>query len=105
MARSFGNGQGGKSLQDRELGAEVRQLTLQECRKYLKRGKGKMYEAVLLKLAGQVLPRLNEHTGEGGKDLFPEPIGKYVLETNNSNKEDRPFAQPNPNTTVGNSGG
>ena len=69
MATVNGTGQVGKSFQDRELAAEVRNLTLKECKKYLEKKKGKMYEAVLLKLAGQVLPRLNEHTGEDGAEL------------------------------------
>ena len=62
-------GQGGKSFQDRELAARVRTLTLHECEKALLKGKGKLYEAVLLKLAGTVLPRLNEVTGEDGRPL------------------------------------
>lgn len=56
----------GKSHQDIELAARVRSLTLNECEKQLKKGKGKLYEAVLLKLAGTVLPRLNEVTGKDG---------------------------------------
>lgn len=67
MARKgSGTGQGGKSFQDRELAASVRTLALTEIERVLKRRKGKLYEAVLIKLAGSVLPRLNEHTGENG---------------------------------------
>ena len=65
-----GIGQGGVDMDKRDLANEARSLTLKECIKYLKRGKGKMYEAVLLKLAGQVLPRLTEHTGEDGKPII-----------------------------------
>lgn len=66
MANGNGTGQGGKSFQDRELAARVRTLTLNNCEKALKKGKGKLYEAVLLRLAGSVLPRLNEHSGADG---------------------------------------
>lgn len=69
MARQgSGTGQGGKSMQDRELAARVRTLALTEIEKALKNKKNKrLYEAVLIKLAGTVLPRLNEHSGpEGG---------------------------------------
>lgn len=69
MATRNGTGQGGKSFQDRELAARVRTLTLQECEKALLKKKGKLYEAVLLKLAASVLPRLNEHTGADGAPL------------------------------------
>ena len=62
-------GRGGKSFQDRDLAAKVRTLTMQECLKALNKKKGKLYEAVLLKLAGTVLPRLNEHTGADGEPL------------------------------------
>lgn len=79
-----GTGQGGKSMQDRELAARVRTLTLQECEKALLKKKGKLYEAVLLKLAGSVLPRLNEHTGGNGENL-PQPI--FNVYANNSNEE------------------
>jgi len=61
-----GTGKGGKTFNDRELAARVRTLTLEECERALKKKKGKLYEAVLLRLAGTVLPRLNEHSGEGG---------------------------------------
>lgn len=69
MATSNGTGKGGKSFQDRELAARVRSLTLAECEKHLKKGKGKLYEQVLLKLASSVLPRLNEHSGADGEPL------------------------------------
>lgn len=56
----------GKNFNDRELAAEVRTLALEEVQKVLRKGKGKLYEAVLIKLAGTVLPRLNELTGKDG---------------------------------------
>lgn len=73
--------QGGKSFQDRELAARVRSLTLLECEKALKNREEdeKLYQAVLLKLAGGVLPRLNEHAGEGGGPVIFE-VAKEVGE-------------------------
>lgn len=78
--QSSGTGQGGKSMQDRELAARVRSLTLEECERQLLKKKGRLYEAVLLRLAGSVLPRLNEHTGEDGGAITFTPIyaGKSV---------------------------
>lgn len=66
---TFGNGKGGKSFQDRELAAEVRNLTLMEAKKVLKKGKGRLYEMLLVKLAGSALPRLNEHSGPEGTPI------------------------------------
>jgi hypothetical protein len=67
-------GTGGKSFQDRELAARVRTLALTEIESILKRKKmDRFKEAVILKLAGTVLPRLNEHTGADGAEL-PAPI-------------------------------
>lgn len=67
---NIGTGRGGKSFQDRELAARVRSLALNEIEKALKNKKNKrLYEAVLIKLAGSVLPRLNEHSGADGGQL------------------------------------
>lgn len=84
---SSGTGQGGKSMQDRELAARVRTLALNEIEKALKNKKNKrLYEAVLIKLAGSVLPRLNEHSGPDGK---PIPIMKLdAIHGNHSDQED-----------------
>lgn len=68
-------GKGGKSLNDRELAARVRTLALKEIERALKNKKNKrLYEAILIRLAGSVLPRLNEHTGADGDELFPAPL-------------------------------
>lgn len=81
---SSGTGKGGKSFQDRETAARLRALTMKECEKHLKKGKGRLYEQVLLKLAGAVLPRLNEHTGEDGDPIIAQIIGmKIVNESDN----------------------
>lgn len=74
---------GGKSLNDRKLAAKVRTLALGEIADLLEMPKVKMksddyelYKAILIKLAGSVLPRLNEHTGEDGEKLFPDELAK-----------------------------
>jgi hypothetical protein len=67
MARqNIGTGKGGKSFQDREQAARVRNLALSEIERILKNPKHKFYGPVVVRLAGSVLPRLNEHTGENG---------------------------------------
>lgn len=89
MAVSNGTGRGGKNFQDRELAARVRTLALEQIEKVLKGKESEFKKAVILRLAGTVLPRLNEHTGEGGKEL-PTPILNInnVIPTNNSDKQD-----------------
>lgn len=58
-------------MQDRELAARVRKLALEEVEKALKNKKNKrLFEAVLLRVAATVLPRLNEHTGEDGDPIM-----------------------------------
>ena len=84
-------GKGGKSFQDREISARVRALALNEIEKVLLKGEGDLYKAVLIKLAGTVLPRLNEHTGGDGDKLFPTPIygGQSIqVQRHNSDEED-----------------
>ena len=59
----------GKSFNDRELAAEVRTLALNQIKAALltKDEKFEAFkQAVILRLAGSVLPRLNELTGENG---------------------------------------
>ena len=81
MAGKFGNknavgNSGGKSLQDRKLAAKVRRLTLKKIEKLLETKEAKMdeetrnlYRAVFIRLAGSILPRLNEHTGDEGEPI------------------------------------
>lgn len=64
---------GGKSLQDRKLSAQVRSLALSKILAILARPVVEMNQAdkelhdqILLKLTGNILPRLNEHSGEDG---------------------------------------
>lgn len=59
-------GQKGKSFNDRELAGEVRTLTLNEIKKALTGTDEDFKKQVILKLAGSILPRLNELTGENG---------------------------------------
>ena len=59
---------------DRKLGAEVRRMTLNKLKDILGDDEHKKYDEkfqreVLLKLATNALPRLNEHTGEDGGPL------------------------------------
>jgi hypothetical protein len=97
MAAAKGNknavgNSGGKSLNDRKLAATVRTLALSEIKKYLEATEEgykdkEMKNAIILKLAPSLLPRLNEHTGEDGKDL-PTPILTVAnVPANNRNKE------------------
>lgn len=62
----------GVNFNDRELAASVRTMTLNECIKWLKKGKGTMYAMVLNNLSRNVLPRLSEVTGEDGKPIIFE---------------------------------
>lgn len=62
----------GKSFQDRQRSARVRNLALDEIEKVLTgevKVEKRFREALILKLAGTVLPRLNEHTGEDGEPI------------------------------------
>jgi len=69
MSDGNGTGKRGKSFNDRVLAAEVRTLALTEIKSILedKKYKDKAFQkAILLKLTGQILPRLNELTGDDG---------------------------------------
>lgn len=81
-------GQGGKTLNDRKLAAEVRTLSLKEMKKVLEDDSedNKDYKKQLvLKLAATVLPRLTEISGPDGGDV-PMPIyGGQSVKTFNEN--------------------
>ncbi len=69
-------GHGNPTVQDRELSKKVRRLTLKTIARILQRPVVKMntdeyelYKAILIKLAGTVLPRLNEISGPDGKPI------------------------------------
>ena len=54
-------------INDKKLAAEVRSLALTEIKEILEQeGMPVLKQQVILKLASTVLPRLNEHSGEGG---------------------------------------
>lgn len=72
---SVGNS-GGKSLNDRKLAAEVRQMTLKKIKRLYEMAPNEMserelqlHDRVFEKLAGSVLPRLTEVTGEDGESF------------------------------------
>ena len=74
MAIRSGTGQGGKSMQDRELAAKVRTQLLEDIysvmigsAKIKRWSKFKM--ALVMKMSNSALPRLNEHTGADGGQL------------------------------------
>lgn len=79
MARKgSGTGQGGKTLQDRKLAARLRKKLLEAIEVSISdkpedikqvRKWGEFKRQMLLKLATNALPRLNEHTGKDGGDI------------------------------------
>lgn len=88
----------GKTFNDLNLAAEVRTLALEKIKEVLSEKEPKdkeFYKAVLLRLAGGVLPRLNEHTGKDGEDLFPKPI----MEISNVPKDNGNSTNNQPITT------
>jgi hypothetical protein len=76
----------------RQLGAEVRDLTLKEIKSILldekneKHGK-EFRQQVILRLAGNVLPRINEVTGEGG-----EPLQIQIIRANDKENTTTPIS-------------
>lgn len=54
---------------DRELGARVRRLTLKKIEAILLGNDEEFKKAVILKLSSSILPRINEHSGEGGEAM------------------------------------
>lgn len=60
----------GKTFQDRELAAQVRTIALERMLEILRKQKPKeLYEQILVKLSGTVLPRLNEVSGPDGEPI------------------------------------
>ena len=93
MSAPFGNknaigNEGGKTKRDRELAARVRDLALKKIADILEMPEVKMkqddydlYKQILVKLAGTVLPRVNEHVGEDG-GIIQLMISKEIAEKN-----------------------
>lgn len=63
------DGKKGKSFNDRVLAGEVRTLTLSEIKKALLGTDEDFKKQVILRLAGSILPRLNELSGPDGAPL------------------------------------
>ena len=61
--------QGGKTLNDRKLAADVRTLTLNQIKKYLDGDDEDFKRQLILRLAPTVLPRIQEISGEDGEPL------------------------------------
>lgn len=78
----------GKTFNDRELAAEVRTLTLKEIKKSLLGKDEEFKKAVILRLAGSILPRL---VGSDPENPFPvQPLLNInALQPNNGIKESR----------------
>lgn len=77
-------GKRGTPFNDRELAGKVRTLALGEIEKILKYKKNKrLYEAVIIRLSGSILPRLNEVSGPDGT-----PIPLLDVLHHNSNPQD-----------------
>jgi hypothetical protein len=74
----------GPKYSDKLLSSDVRRLALKEVRDVLTGDKDyglEFKKALILKLSGNILPRLNEHTGdEGGPMIFQ--ITKEIAEKN-----------------------
>jgi len=84
--------QGGVPAYQRALAGEVRDLTLKEIKAILIDKNHETFsrdfrQQVILKLAGNVLPRLNEHTGEDGEKLFPSPILSNIIGKRDENNK------------------
>jgi hypothetical protein len=84
--------QGGQPQYRRELAGEVRDLTLKEIRAILVDKENEKYskdfrQQVILKLAGNVLPRINEHSGtDGGPIQFTPIYGGQSVPKHNGNE-------------------
>lgn len=81
--------QGGVSLNDRKLAANVRRKLLKEAEKILDGKDETVKRDLLWRMCGTLLPRLQEHTGADGEKLFPAPLlaGKSNANTTNNSNE------------------
>lgn len=59
----------GKNFNDRKLAATIRTKLLKECDKILDGDDEAAKKELLLKMCTTLLPRLNEHSGEGGEPI------------------------------------
>ncbi len=87
MARqTSGTGQGGKSFQDRELASRVRTKALEDIKLILDGDEAveqwsDLKKQMLLKMSTTILPRLNEHTGEGGEAIVVKFDSAFTPQT------------------------
>ena len=78
---------------DRKLGAEVRRMGLRKLKDILGDDSHEKYakdfqQAVILKLSGSILPRINEHSGLSDDEGEPEPIlVRFIDETSKNNRD------------------
>ncbi len=77
---------------DRLRAQELRTLALDEMILVLKGNDAEFKKALLLRLAGSVLPRLNEHTGEDGKAIVLR-LEKDIAEQNGVDTSTIPNSQ------------
>lgn len=74
---------------DRKRGADFRRLALDYGIKFWEVASEAEKKELFFKLAPNLIPRLNEHTGADGADLFPKPLlaGQSNVQDNYSIKE------------------
>lgn len=77
----------GIPVNDRELGARVRRLTLRKIEAVLNGDDEEFKKAVILKLSSSILPRINEVSGDNG-----DPI-KITIEVAGSIAQKNDIAQ------------
>jgi hypothetical protein len=73
---------GGKTLNDREKSARVRDKVLNAIEKVYNGKGGKLSKRqweLTLRMATTVLPRLNEHTGEDGGEIKVKITGMKII--------------------------
>lgn len=97
--------QGGVIAPDRKLGAEVRRLTLKKIKAILESNDDPDFQkAVILKLASTVLPRINEHSGEGGGAItitFDDSFKKKYDSTGKGESESKGVVSEEPGESAG----
>lgn len=85
MAKRSGTGQGGKSIQDREIAAKVRTKGLNCLNAILSGNKevekwSEYKKNIVSRMAASLLPRLNEHSGEGGEPIKLAITGMKIIQ-------------------------
>ena len=72
------------------LAANVRSLALEKIKAVLEGDDEEFKKALLLKLSGSILPRLNEHTGADGEPLVIQFDKAFKDATTPETETDRP---------------